>query len=399
MNMAFVLPYLSSRFGGPVTAVRGLGTELSRRGVDVSYWAPGSAEDRRELEGLEGCNVYDLDWPRRWRRSKGFVCGLAENMRSIDLMHINGFWLHSTYAAARIAHANRVPYILRPAGTLEPWRLRNGRLKWWKKKAYLRLVAGVTMDHAACLQADSEQEAENFRRAGYRGPVSIIPNGIDLNEYAPGDPSEAEAHWPQLGGRPVVVFMSRLSPEKGLDMLIPLWAELVRSGAHREAVLVLAGPDDRGYQKVVEGMIDRHAIRSHVLLTGMVQGQKQLALLRRADLFILPSHSENFGIVVLEALACETPVITTTGTPWQELETADAGRWVLPARPDLTRALRELLDMSQSQRKAMGQRGRQLVERNYTWDAIVRKFETVCHCVFNGHSIPLHPEPMEAVSL
>lgn len=395
MNAAFVLPYFAYQFGGPVAAVRGLGMELSRRDVDVSYWAPGSAEDRRELEGLNNCHVYDLDWPHRWRRSQGMVRGLVESVRSIDLMHINGFWLHPTYAAARIAHNNRVPYILRPAGTLAPWCLRNGRFKSWRKTVYLKLVARATMRDAACLQAASEQEAENFRRVGYSGPVTIIPNGVDTAEYTPGDPTEAEAHWPELRGRPVVVFMSRLSPEKGLDMLIPLWARLVQSGSHRDAVLVLAGPDDRGYQRTVQAIIDKHGIASHILMTGMVQGRRKLALLRRADVFILPSYSENFGIVVPEALACATPVITTTGTPWRLLEEVGAGRWVKPEPGELACAISELLNMSQSQRKAMGHRGRRLVEEQYTWDAIVAKFLTVCDCVRQGKAVPLHPEIME----
>jgi glycosyltransferase involved in cell wall biosynthesis len=396
MNIALILSYLSDRFGGPVTVAKNLGPRLRREGHRVSYWAPGGVEDRRELEHLHGCHLYDFNWPRRWHRSKGLVRGLVESVPSIDLMQISGFWLHPTYATSRLAWASHVPYILRPAGAFGPWSLRRRRLKWFKKAVYLNFIAKSTMAHAACLQACSTNEAQNFRQAGYNGPVTIVPNGVDTNEYAPGDSTEAEVYWPQLKGRPVVAFMSRLSAEKGLDMFIPLWAELVRSGAHRDAILVLAGPDDRGYQKTVEAMVERHGIGSHVMMPGMIQGQKKLALLRRADIFILPSYSENFGIVVAEALACGTPVITTTGTPWQELQDVDAGRWVLPSPPELAQALRELLDMSQSHREAMGQRGRMLMEQNYTWDAVIQKFETVCHCVLNGNSIPLHPEPVRS---
>lgn len=393
LKIAFVLSYLADRFGGPVTAVRGLGKTLSGRDVDVSYWAPGTAQDRRELEGLDNSHLYDFNWPHRWHRSKGLVRGLCESIASIDLLHVNGFWLHPTYAASRLACSRGVPYILRPAGALEPWRLKNGRLKRLKKTIYLKFLAKSMMANAACLQADSDQEAKHFRQMGYRGPITVIPNGIDISEFTSGDRSEAEAYWPELKERPVVLFMSRLSREKGLDQLIPVWADLVKSAAYKDAMLVIAGPDDRGYGKTVESIIDKCGMHSHFLLTGMVRGEKKLTLLRRADVFILPSYSENFGIVVAEALACGIPVITTTGTPWQELQAFDAGRWVRPEKAELACALLELLDLSESQRRTMGQRGRALVEKRYTWDAAANRFLIVCECILRGRPIPLNPEP------
>ncbi len=394
MNIALVLSYLSRRYGGPVTVAREIGRGLCDEGHSVSYWAPGEREDRGELATLENTHLYDFSWPRSWHRSVGLMRGLVENIPSIDLMHISGFWLHPTYSAARIAHASDIPYILRPAGTLEPWSLRRRRLKWLKKAIYLHAVARKTMDRAACLHACSMKEAHNFREVGFKGPVTIIPNGVDAETYSPGDPTEAETYWPELKGRPAVIFMSRLSGEKGLDKLVPLWADLTRTGAYRDALLVIAGPDDRGYRKVVNSMIEVCGLRSRVLLLDMVQGRRKLALLRRADIFILPSYSENFGIVVAEALACATPVITTRGTPWEELQTVNAGRWVCPEKADLSEALVELLGMSVSQRQAMGRRGRKLIESCYTWENSVSKFVFVCECILGGRTVPLSPEPV-----
>jgi glycosyltransferase involved in cell wall biosynthesis len=305
-------------------------------------------------------------------------------------------WMHSTDAASRIAFDSDVPYILRPAGGLEPWRLRRGYLRSLKKKLYLECIARPAMDRAACLQATSEREAENFRRAGYRGPVSVIPGGVDIDALRPGHPSESDEYWPGLRNRPVVLFMSRLSPEKGLDLLIPLWADLVKSPSFRDAVLVVAGPDDRGYGKTVQGMLQRYALAARVHVTGMVSGPPKRALLSRADVFVLPSYSENFGIVVAEALACQTPVITTTGTPWKQLQTADVGRCVAPTRSDLAEALRELMGMSQSQRSDMGRRGRNLVEKQYTWTAVAGQFLALCEGILAGEPIPLHPKPAES---
>ena len=395
MNIAFVLPYLAARFGGPVTIVRNIGKRLAVMGHDVSYWATADNSDREELRSIDSAHIYEIGWPRSWRRSKKFVSGLSNEIASIDVMHINGFWLHPTYAASRIAGASNTPYILAPSGTLGTWPLRSSPLKRLKKAVYLNLIGKSMMRGAACLHACSTQEAEHFREVGYHGPITVIPNGVDTSEFTIGDGSEAEIYWPMLKDRPVVLFMSRLSPEKGLDILIPLWAEIVRSAACKDAMLVIAGPDDRGYGKVVEAMIDKYRMGSRVLMTGMVQGQKKLAILRRADVFVLPSYSENFGIVVAESLSCGTPVVTTTGTPWKQLQDVDAGRWVLPRRPELCQALRELLGMSETERAAMGKRGRSLVLANYTWDIAVRKIVTVYRCIIEGREIPLHPEPVD----
>jgi glycosyltransferase involved in cell wall biosynthesis len=266
-----------------------------------------------------------------------------------------------------------------------------------KKRVYLEWIARPVMDRAACLQVASVLEAESLHRLGYRGPVAVIPGGVDTETLRPSDPSESDELWPELKGRPVVLFMSRLSPEKGLDLLIPLWADLIKTPAHRDALLVVAGPSYRGYHKTVEAMVHKHDLQSHVRLPGMVQGARKRALLSRADVFVLPSYSENFGIVVPEALACHTPVITTTGTPWQQLQSIDAGRQVSPTREGLTEALRELLAMSSSQRAAMGRRGRDLVEKHYTWERAAGQFMTMCDCILKGRPVPLHPQPTASV--
>jgi glycosyltransferase involved in cell wall biosynthesis len=391
MNIAFVLPYLAERFGGPVTVVKNVGGALASAGHNVSYWGTADNSDREEVASMAGAHIYDVVWPRSWYRSTGLVRGLSAGIGSVDILHISGFWLHPTYAASRIARTNGIPYIVSLDGCLEPWAMRSSPLKWWKKRIYLDLVGKSIMQGAACIHAKSAQESEHFCQAGYRRPVTIIPNGVDTDEFTSGDRSEAEAYWPNLRDRLVVLFMSRLSPEKGLDLLIPAWADVVKCPAYKDAVLVIAGPDDRGYRTVVERLIDRFNISSGTCMTGMVRGQKKLALLRRANVFVLPSYSENFGIVVAEALSCGTPVITTTATPWQQLQEIDAGRWVPPEQGEVGQALRELLNMSDSQRKAMGHRGMTLIKQNYTWDRVVPKFLTVYNCILSGKPIPLHP--------
>ena len=395
MNIAIVLPYLSDRFGGPVTVAKHTGRVLYDLGHDVSYWAASAAQDRAKLPSGSRVHVYDVNWPRHWRRSSDLTRALSVAVPNTDILQIHSVWMHTSYTAARIACAADVPYIIRPAGTLQPWAIQTGPVKRLKKTAYLHLVAKSVMARSACVQAASTQEAEQVKSLGHTGPVTVVPNGVNVEEFAREEPGAAEDHWPDLRDKLVLAFMSRLSPEKGLDMLIPVWADLVRSGMGRDAVLVLAGPDHRGYQKVVEAMVESYGLQKYVVLPGMLQGARKLALLRRADAFVLPSYSENFGIVVAEALACGTPVITTTRTPWEQLPQVDAGRWVPPTRAAIRGAMCELLSMSESQRRQMGARGAALIREQYTWDLAARKLLTVCECILQGKSIPLHPVPKE----
>jgi len=395
MNIAFVLPYLADRFGGPVAVAKGMGRSLAGMGHEVSYWATATNGDRHEMASTPGAHLFGVNWPHAWYRSKGLKRGLSDAISSADILQIQSVWTYPSYAAGRIACDSDIPYIILPAGTLQPWALGNGRMRRLKKMTYFHLIAKSLMDRAACVQTASMQEAEQVQKLGYAGPVTVIPNGVDIDGLNDGQGSEADVLWPALKDRPVVLFMSRLSPEKGLDLLIPAWADLVKSPGHGDAILVIAGPDYRGYQETVRAMIDEYGVASRVLLTGMVQGARKASLLRRADVFILPSHTENFGIVVAEALACGTPVITTTQTPWEQLREVDAGVQVPPTRRDVRQALRDLLDMPASRRREMGQRGSTLIREHYTWDRVAAKFLRLCDCVLTGKPIPLHPEPME----
>lgn len=398
MNIAFALSYFAERFGGPVNVVRNLGPLLARQGHEVSYWATRAGDDAAPIHTFTNVHLYEVVWPHRWYRSPGLARGLEAAISSMDVLDINEMWVYSTYAASRVARKHQVPYVLRPAGSLEPWPLKRGLLRRLKKAAYLRVVGNTVMRAAACLQACSPLEAEHVRQVGYDGPITIIPNGVDIRTFDGGEPEEAEAFWPVLHERPVVVFMSRLSPEKGLDLLLPAWSQLVRMPAYQDALLVVAGPDYRGYQRTVEAMVERYSVQRSVLMPGMVRGRRKTALLRRADVFVLPSHSENFGIVIAEALACGTPVVTTTSTPWEQLHRIDAGRWVPPVETELLAALRELLALSAPQRAAMGRRGRDLVQSEYTWEKAAGRFLHVCRCILEGKPVPLHPPASEPVA-
>ena len=393
MHVANILSYLSQRYGGPPRVAFDLGKAVVEYGVKVSYWASCDASERQELaKHNSSVHLFDTTWPKRWYRAPTLIQALLHELPFIDLLHLHEVWSHTQCASARIARRRGVPYILTTHGVLQPWKMKI-RSKRFKKYAYMALCGNRMLDGAACLHAVTPHEVEGIRNLGYKGPITVIPNGVNAHDFVDmPERSEAEARWPQLSGRRVVLFLSRLSREKGLEELLPTWANLVGHGSFDDAILVIAGPDDgRGYGKVVEAMIEQHNLNSHVLLTGLVQGYEKLALMARADIYVLPSFSEGFSMSILENLAASTPVVITPGCNFPEVVDADAGVCVPPAEGPLEEALRTLLDLSDSDRNAMGGRGRKLVEENYTWDIAARRMINVYDCIMRGKEIPRNP--------
>jgi glycosyltransferase involved in cell wall biosynthesis len=389
MHIAHVIPTLAASYGGPVNAALNLGVAQREIGIKVSHWTTGDEETRRNLaESRADVRVFDTSWPQGWFRSPELARKLSEEISSLDLIEVHGIWEYTVFMAARIARRANIPYVIRPTGVFtHPWRYRT-----LKKQLYLVLIGNRVLKEAACLHVASQKEAEGCLEAGLQTPITIVPNGIDrrIFETLP-NPREAEDRWPILKGRRVILFLSRISPEKGLDQCIPAIRDLLDVGGPRDTLFVIAGPDHKGYLATVKELIARYDLERYAFFPGMVLGREKLALYRRTDVFVLPSYSESYGIVVAEALACGAPVVTTTGTPWKELQDIDAGRWVAPMRGPLAKALCELLGISREERKAMGQRGRKLVFEKYTWKNIARKLHTIYQCILEGKDIPTNP--------
>ncbi len=393
MHIANVSGYLAKRFGGPPLVIKNFGKKHAELGNTVSYWATGSDPDRLDLvnEGLTNVNLFPISGIPGWHHSPNLASAFQAQHKSIDIAHLHEFWVHPVYAASRLCSRHHIPYVLSPHGSLEPWSLSH---KATKKRLYMALFGKGIIRRANVLHAVTEKEFEAFKKLGYTGPTSIVSLGVGRDIYENLPPRKAaEASWPQLRDRPVLLYLSRISPEKGLDILIPAFAKFIKESRRSEVILVIAGPDLSNYKATLVKQILALGISSRVLFTGMVQGQQKKELYRRADVMVLPTHSENFGLVVPEALACETPVITTTGAPWQDLIKREVGFWVPPTSKDLFKAILSLYSLSEKERLAMGKRGREWVLKTFTWDISSRKMLTVYNCILNDLRPPLHPEP------
>ena len=290
-----------------------------------------------------------------------------------DVLHDHGLWLPSNHYAAEAARQYRIPLMIQPRGMLEPWAMNH---KAWKKRLAWNLYQRRDLESAAVLHATAEQEAESFRQLGLRPPIAIIPNGTDLPEWR-------DRPYPK-GTPRKMLFLSRIHQKKGLLELVQAW-QIVKPTGWK---MVIAGPDEGGHQKIVEAAIQQAGLQDDFEFTGSVYGDEKEALYRSAEVFVLPTFSENFGLVVAEALACGVPVITTKGAPWQGLHTHRCGWWIDIGVEPLVAALREATTLPPDALRAMGQRGRVYVEQNFGWPHIAQQMLSVYRWVLGRGERP-----------
>jgi glycosyltransferase involved in cell wall biosynthesis len=288
-------------------------------------------------------------WLRDWLRK-------ARDAAAIDLLHAHALWLTHTHDALVAADSLGIPTVLSPHGMLEPHAL---RIKPWKKRLARFLYQDRDLRRAAFLHATAMAEAQNLRQFGLKQPIIVVPPGLEL------PPVAAMRSWgPQ--DRAEMLFFSRIHPIKNLLGLVDAWA----ATQPPEWVLRIVGPDEGAHAAAVQARIAALGVQNTVTLTGPVYGHAKSALFSTASVFILPSFTENFGIVVAEALSYGVPVIATVGTPWSDLVDRDCGWWVEPDHASLVKVLTEATRTPIERLRAMGLRGRVLSEEKYQWGSV-----------------------------
>ena len=279
-----------------------------------------------------------------------------------DIVHIHAIWAPVLHRAAKWAFRQGIPVVWSPHGMLTPWSLGNHRLKklaaWW-------LYQRRDMRRAALLHATSESEAGDLRRLGFRNPVAVIPLGVRLEDAAPA---------PESGrmGRKPLLFVSRVQKKKGLDNLVRAWCRLPEPMRNQWKARIV-GPDQEGHTAELETLCARLGVARDFDFAGPRYGADLTREYASADLFVLPTHSENFGSVVVESLAQGVPVICTKGAPWSELESHGCGWWIDIGVEPLAAALLKAMAMSGDELRRMGGRGRDWVRDAFSWEAVGRK--------------------------
>lgn len=341
MKVIHYIAGIDKTSGGTTEYMRLLSAAL-KKDVELII-ATGISANPIEIEGVK-INFFNTSLLNWIQMEKEFAVFLK--VEKPNLVHINGIWSPQNWSFQKKAQMLGIKIIISPHGMLEPWILANNP---WKKQLALFLYQKKAIERADYLHATALMEAKNIRALGFTNPVRVIPNGIDLSEVR-----EIKTHY----GTRKMVFLSRIHPKKGIELLLEAW----RNSDTNSWSLEIAGNGD---EKYIENLSESAKDLKNVQFVRAIFGEDKWHFLRSADVLILPTYSENFGIVVAEALAVGTPVITTKGTPWQDLETYNCGWWIDLSVLNLKLTLSTVFNTPRTILEKMGKNGENLVREKY----------------------------------
>jgi glycosyltransferase involved in cell wall biosynthesis len=328
---------------------------LADRGTEVGLWASDQSAATSTL----------IPPKSSVQRLIGTEANALDRFGKIDILHDNGIWLPHNHRLAELAKTRGIPRIVSTRGMLEPWARRH---KQFKKRLAWRLYQRRDLRLACCHHTTGEAEAHNLEKLLLGVPVITVPNGVDVPEEQP-PTVNGEVERAISERLRTVLFLGRIYPVKGLPMLIEAWARVRPQGW----VLRIAGPDEAGHRKFVEKAVLAAGLGEVISFTGPIEPRMKKSAFFDAELLVLPSHSESFGVVVAEALAHGLPVLTTTKTPWSILAQRECGWWVEATVDGISEGLRQATDLEPEARRAMGAKGRALAIEQFGWECVAER--------------------------
>ena len=291
---------------------------------------------------------------------------------NVDIIHNHSLWMMPNVYPGGVSKATGVPLVVAPRGTLSQWAMGSGSLV---KKFFWPLVQRPVLESATCFHATAYSEYEDIRRLGFRQPVAVIPNGIDM----------PVVHENKSQTNRTLLFLGRIHPVKGLEMLLPAWKTL--QSRFPEWQLKIIGPDNRGHLSKMLVLSESLGLQ-RIEFCGPRYGEAKTQTYADADLFVLPTYSENFGMAVAEALAAGTPAVVTKGAPWAGLEQQNAGWWVDVNVEALAAGLETAMAKDRSELSRMGQNGKAWMAAEYSWPEIGKRMLQTYEWVLRGGSKP-----------
>ncbi|CAM3050261.1 glycosyltransferase [Moritella viscosa] len=388
MQLKSIIENISDEYGGPANSLPNfLEAIRSELGVEsVIYSTINSIKDKNEF-----IDRFSIPWVRcklngmdKLKYSKEMKSRLLSTLTDGDVLFSNNLWNYPAFLAAKLSQEKKVPHIVSIRGTLYPWSLAQGKLR--KKLAWL-LFQKKSLQQANLIHVTCADEYKAVRELNITSPIAIVPHGINYDDYQD-LPNKINAieHLRLNNNKKYVLFMSRLHKKKGLDILLEIWPEVAKDFPNW--CLLIVGPDYSNYNENIAELAVENGTEDNIKVFGMLSGYDKKCVLASSEFFILPSYTENFGVVIGEALAAGLPSITTTGTPWSEINTHNCGKYITLSRENVLQSLQEMMTLDKHSLDVMSNNSKLLIKNNYSWSAQAIKFGKALDFVLTGEPAP-----------
>jgi glycosyltransferase involved in cell wall biosynthesis len=378
LKVLHVIPAIALRYGGPSKAIYNMCLALQTRGVELLI-ATTDADGERSLPVTLGRTIsyeavptmfFHRQWSEALKYSRHLADWLQQHVAEFDLLHIHAVFSHACLAAARVCQQRNIPYIVRPLGTLDPWSLQQKR---WRKQLFWRLGGERMLRKAAAIHYTTAEERRLVEKSlGLKRGV-VIPLGADEQLFQPkGHEHEQDRlhKYPGLHNSPYIIVLCRLHPKKQLELFLEVFLSVTRHRELREWKLVVAGDGEPNYVDALRSLTNKLGGAGRVIFTGWLEGAEKMAILQGAQLFALTSRQENFGLSVVEAMACGVPVLLSEHVNLaEEIASAQAG-WVAPLEQQALSETLELALRDGAERSDKGAAARSLARARFTWSAV-----------------------------
>lgn len=379
-QIVHTVPTVTPSAGGPSYSVPRLCQELASNGMRVSLMVLEDPSNREDLAFAKSFR-YGVG-PKRLGRSPEMFRALAKLAArgQISLVHTHSLWMMPNVYPGWVAKKFEVPLVVSPRGTLTAYSFASGSRV---KRLFWPLVQKPALAATTCFHATCEAEYVDIRRAGFRQPVAVIPNGID--EWPDDLNAESRMVLDDENSERTVLYLGRIHPDKGIEQLLKAW--MLVEEVHRNWVLRIVGPGEAAYVRSIAGLVKRLGVRN-VRLAGPLYGNEKLRAYEECDLYVLFSMGENFAITVAEALMAGRPVLCTKGAPWSGLSRNHAGWWVETDIEAFAKMLKLALSLPRGVLREMGQRGRKWMKQEYSWGKVGRDMADLYKWIQKGGDMP-----------
>ncbi|PYL62474.1 MAG: glycosyl transferase family 1 [Verrucomicrobia bacterium] len=372
MKIGFVVDSVSREAGGLFQSVRGLAKAVTCASTSARAFGITDKQSAVDLQDWQPLPVRTFrPQLRAWGYSNQLLPAMLD--ADLDILSTHGLWKYCSVASLRWQRRMARPYIIHPHGMLESWALQNAK---WKKRIAAVLYENQHLRGAACLRALCEAEAHSIRAYGMRNPICVIPNGVDLPDLKDMPALQAQAF---AEGRKILLYLGRLHPKKNLANLIRAWKQILNShpSARASWVLTIAGWSHGEYEAQLRQLTTDLGLLTSVIFLGPRFGTEKNECYRACAAFIMPSLSEGLPMTVLEAWAYAKPVLMTPECNLPEGFGAGAALQIGPGPEEITTGLKQVIEMSDDDRRAMGNRGRNLVATTFSWPRIGKQMRSV----------------------